>query len=205
MSDMDRDSALTHLDPEEVDRLAGLAEGDGHPERLHAHLQRCETCRREVAFVRSLDVRLSSLPSPEPGSEFAAAVMARVRLPIVWHRRALATARQQWPLIAMAAAMLLAVVGGVGWWLDREGLAPGEVGGLALAGAQALMLRGAIAVGRVLYDLGVLDLGAAVGQALGPAEALAGLGLLSLLGLAALGVILRLMRVPLVLGREARA
>ena len=62
---------MTHL-PD--DRLQALADGGA----ADAHLDACETCRREVAAYRRLAARLSHLDLPEPPLGFAAAVMRRI-------------------------------------------------------------------------------------------------------------------------------
>jgi anti-sigma factor RsiW len=66
---------------------------------LTAHLERCETCRREWLQLRALDAALDNLAAPVPPG-LAEKVAARVRRP---HRR------QGWQSAALAACLVLGI------------------------------------------------------------------------------------------------
>lgn len=195
-----------HLTPDEIERVA-LA-GPGEDPGPAAHVRACGTCRRQVALLRTLDVHLKGLPYLSASPGFTERVMARVQLPVPWHRKVRAAVRRRWAVAAAGLAAAGIALGGPAYWLfGRQGLPPSPSALLAfvLEGAQALALRAAIAAGRVVYDLGLVDLIGTLGERLAPAHAAAAMALLSLLGLGAAWTMKRLVEsTPAPVGRAAR-
>lgn len=194
MTRNERGSVDRHLTPEEMERCAGVGAADGRRERLEAHLRRCGSCREEVGALRGLHRRLASLPSPSVPPSFAERVMARVALPIPWHRQVRAAIRRHWLVAAAALVVAGGTLGGASWWLfGRQGLTLEGIGPLVLEGVRTLVVRGMITIGRAFYDLGLVDLGTRLLNEVGPSQALAAMALLSLLGFGALLTMKRLL------------
>lgn len=182
-----------HLSPEEVDLFAQTEGGTARPVRVEEHLGRCARCRADVAFVRSLDAELASLPHSSPPADFATRVMERVRLPIPWHRRARAALKRRWLPLTAAAAGATASLGGMSYWLfARQGLTPGGLAGFVADGIRELTVRGFIAAGRVVYELGLVDRGSRLLEGVEPITALAAMAFLSVFAFTALLAMMRL-------------
>lgn len=183
-----------HLTHDEIELFA-KASGSPTSEERRTHAETCARCREDIREWRTLDRRLAGLRriSPEPG--FTSRVMARVRLPVPMHERALALARRRWALVtAAAAALALSVTGSAYWLLDSQGLTPLEVGAFLLGGARDLAVRGMLALGQVGYDLGLVDAGSTFADRLSATQALGGLALAGTIGLLAVVSMMRLMR-----------
>lgn len=187
------DEVKRHLTPDEIE-ICALAGRAGTPsEAAVAHVEGCAACRGEVAALERLDRRLASLPYLETPPGFAARVMARVDLPLPWAERAWAAVRRRWALLAAGLAAATATTGAAAYWLfGRRELTPIELLAFLAEGAEALALRGAIAVGRFLYDLGVVEMATGVVDRIAPTEAAVAMGLLSLAGFGALWTMKRL-------------
>jgi anti-sigma factor RsiW len=80
---------------------------------LTAHLERCETCRREWLQLRALDAALDNLAAPVPPG-LAEKVAARVRRP---------QRRPGWQAAALAACLVLGIVLGGGMARSFHGTA----------------------------------------------------------------------------------
>lgn len=188
-----RDDVDRHLTQDEIERCVAGGSPEGRPRRLAAHLEGCAACRREVALFRALERELGALPYLVASAGFADRVMARVRLPAPRLEAAWAGARRRWAALAAGLAAAGLTLGGAAYWLlGRQELTPGGILAFLAEGAQALAVRAAIAGGRFLYDLGVVDLGRTLVEQMAPAQAAAGMALLSLLGCGALWTMKRL-------------
>lgn len=183
-----------HLTPEEMERCAGIGAGAGRRERLGAHVRDCRACRGEVAALRTLHRGLTSLPTPAAPTGFADRVMARVVLPVPWHRLAWATLRRHWLVVSVALVAAVGTVGGASWWLfGRQGLTVEGLGTLVVEGLRTLAVRAMITIGRAFYDLGVVDLGNRLLNEVAPIQALAAMAMVSLLAFGALLTMKRLL------------
>lgn len=190
-----RDELNRHLTPDEIERCATGGSPEGRPRRLATHLEGCAACRREVALLEALDRELAALPYLEASAGFASRVMARVRLPVPWHETAWATIRRRWAVLAAGLAAASVSVGGVAWWLfGKQELTPSGLLALVADGVRLLAVRAAIAGGRLLYDLGVVDFARALTEQVALTEAAAGMALLSLLSCGALWTMKRLVQ-----------
>lgn len=183
-----------HLSHDEIERLA-KAGGSPAPEAHRTHVATCARCEEEVRAWMALDGQLAQLPHISPAPGFASRVMGSVRLPMPWSERALALARRRWALVTAAAASLaLAVTGTAYWVVQTQGVTLLEIGAFLLGGARDLVVRGMLALGRVGYDLGLVDAGSTFADQLSATQALGGLALAGMIGLLAVASMMRLMR-----------
>ncbi len=183
-----------HLTHDEIEQLAG-ATGSATTASLTAHVDGCERCRGEVGAWRALDGRLTELRRISPAPGFASHVILRVRLPVPWHERALAFTRRRWGVVTAAAATLAVTLTGSAYWLfGTQGLTPVQFVAFLLDGARDLGVSAMLAVGRIAYDLGIVDAGSTLADQLTATQALGGLALAGTIGLLALLTMLRLMR-----------
>lgn len=188
-----RDDLNHHLTPEEIDRCALGAAVEERPGPLAAHLEGCAACRREVALLEALDRRLAALPYLEPSAGFASRVMARVRLPEPLHEKAWAGIRRRWALLAAGLAAATVTVGGMAWWLfGEQELTPSGLLAFIAEGTRTMAVRGAIAGGRLLYDLGVVEVAGTLIEQVALTQAAGAMAALSLLGMGALWTMKRL-------------
>lgn len=138
---------------------------------------------------------LAGLPRLAPSPGFATAVMARVRLPVPWHERLWRFARRRRTALSTTAASLVGITAaGATWLFGLQGVTPAQVGVVLWTGVADVAVRGLLALGRAGYELGLLDAGTAITDRISPTQALGGLGLASLIGLASLWVMVRLLR-----------
>ena len=104
-------------------------------------------------------------------------------------------ARRRWGAMLAAAAALALIVSGSAYWLfGAQGLRLSQLGTFLLDGSRDLVMNGTLALGRVAYDLGIVDAGSMVTDQLTTAQALGGLALAGTVGLLALLTMMRLMR-----------
>jgi hypothetical protein len=92
------------------------------PVEVQSHLDRCESCRRELGELRATMALMESWEAPEPGPYFLSRLAARMREereaePIGWFdllraRLVYGTATHVRPLAAMAMSVVLLVGGG---------------------------------------------------------------------------------------------
>lgn len=82
-----------HLLPDEIELLVDGEEGFGMAP-LVAHIERCESCRREVDAQRRVVAELESLPHFAPSPLFAYKVMKNVQVFEPWHVSAMDTLRR---------------------------------------------------------------------------------------------------------------
>jgi hypothetical protein len=218
---------LSHLIPEEIERIAEARSGSGDAnEEVRAHLDACPRCRDDVdtvlAVLRSLealprmtpsagfvasviqridlpspwlDQHLAAFPRVAPAPGFATAVMARVRLPVAWHERVWRLARQRRVAIAAVAASLVAITAtGAAWLFGVQGVTPIQLVQFLARGGRDLAIRGLLEIGRLGYELGLVDAGSTIGDRISPTTAVGSLALASVVGLTSLWVMMRLMR-----------
>lgn len=183
-----------HLTQDEIEQLAGAMDSAA-TSSLSAHVAACARCRGELQAWLQLDEGFTQLGRISPAPEFASQVMRRVRLPIAWHERVLMLARRRWGAMLAAAAALALIVSGSAYWLfGAQGLRLSQLGTFLLDGSRDLVMNGTLALGRVAYDLGIVDAGSMVTDQLTTAQALGGLALAGTVGLLALLTMMRLMR-----------
>lgn len=143
-----------------------------------------------------LERALGALPHVAPPLGFASGVMARIRLPIPWHARLWRFARRRrGALVGATASMLTATGAGAVWLFGARGVTPLQFVIYLLSGIGELAVRGLVAVGRVGYELGLVDAGTAITD-ISPAAALGSLALTSTIGFLSLWVMARLMQTP---------
>lgn len=183
----------THLTPDEVEAVADDSAALAGPRRRH--LDTCSACAREVEESRRLSVALAALPAWTPSPGFAERVMARVTLPVPWHRRLAAAVRNRTAAGIGVAATVAALLAGAGLWATQfPDLRPLVLAGWLAGQAGDLLWSAILAGGRTLYALGLTDLAAALGADLTITSALAALATVALVGLGALSVMIRLVR-----------
>jgi hypothetical protein len=189
----EQDIRQTHLTPDEVEAVAETSAS--LPEARRAHARSCAACAREVAELRRLSAALARLPLREPAPGFGDRVMARVRLPVPWHRRLAASVRERTAAGIAVAATIGALLAGTGLWALRfPHLSPNALAGWLAGQAGELLWQGAMTAGRVAYAMGVTDLAGLLQAELSLASAFAAVATISLVGVGALSVMIRLVR-----------
>ena len=183
-----------HLSQEELELFVPrLREGASGP-RPHQrdHLESCGACRRELRALRSLDEALAGLPSLEPSPGFTEAVMARVRLPVPWYRKAWAWVLRHWLALSLGASG--AGSGGlVAWWVStRPELTFGGLADFTLERISALFWSLIVAGGRLAWRTGIPDALSELARNVDPVQVLAGMAVLALCSLTAGTVMARL-------------
>ena len=183
----------THLAPEARERI-GMG-GEPGPGELR-HLASCELCRREVAEIGSLQARFAALMTLVPSAGFANRVMASVQLPAPRWSRALDGLRAHQPRVAAFATLAVAaVVGTVVWLTTYPQVTPGVVAKLVFERGSSLAWQAVVAVGRVMYDSGLATLVQAFRADLNAWSAVGALATLTLVGMASMWMLLKLMEV----------
>lgn len=108
-----------HLLPDEIDQLLDGEAGFGVAP-LVAHVERCPTCRAELAEARQVVNALERLPHFTPSPLFSERVMARVQVFEPWHVSALDTVRRWVPasrparVVGLAATSVFALLASIG-------------------------------------------------------------------------------------------
>ena len=184
---------VKHLAEEARERI-GMG---GEPAPVESrHLSSCESCRREVAEIGSLQMRFSGLPVLEPSAGFADRVMARVSLPAPLWVRALDGLRVHPRRVAALAAVLVATVAGTFSWLTAyPQVTPGVLLRLAVERGSGLLWDGIVTVATVAYDSGLAALFGAFRADLTAWSAVGALATLVLVGLVSMWMLLKLMEV----------
>jgi hypothetical protein len=189
----ERSRAGDHLKTEQLEVLA-LERGRQLPSGAVAHLQECASCGRELGELRRLHSALALLAALGPAAGFTDRVMARVRLPLPLRVRILEVVRAH---RLAAAAALAGVIGATAGSLVMQAqypdLTPMALAVFLLNRSMALMWSGVMAVGRLLYDSGLAAGVEGLIQQLTIGGALLLLATLSLVGLGALRILMRLM------------
>jgi len=183
----------THLTADELElaaaNSASLADGP------RQHVETCKRCAAGIVDVRELSTALRNLVvvSPRPG--FVERVMARVTLPLPWHRRAVVAAWERKTASAGAAATVATLgAGGAVWAIWFENLRPAALAVWIAGQAGDLLWQATIGLGRVAYALGLTDLLGAIGADLTVGSAIAGLATITLMSIGSLAVMVRLVR-----------
>lgn len=183
----------THLTPDEIEAFAENAAVLDDVRREHA--DSCAACAREVAVLRRLSADLALLPTRAPSADFVDRVMARVQLPLPWHRRLAAAARERSAAAVSVAAMLAVLAGGAGLWATRfPELRPLALLGWLAGQAGDLLWQATLAAGRTAYALGFTDVASALQADMTLASAIAALATIALVGAGSLSVMIRLVR-----------
>lgn len=183
-----------HLTPDEIELCALEAPESEVAGRLGAHVRGCPACRREVAALAALDRQLGTLPLLGTSAGFTERVMARVTLPVPWYEVAREAVRRRWVALSVGLAAACGTVGGMAYWLfGLQGLTPGGLATLAYEGLRTLLLQALIILGRAVYDLGLVDLAAEAVERFTLPEAATAMALMSLLALAALWAMRKVM------------
>ena len=108
-----------HLLPDEIDQLLDGEAGFGVAP-LQAHVEKCPTCRAELAEARQVVGALERLPHFAPSPLFSDRVMAQVQVFEPWHVSALDTAERWLPasrparLVGLVAASVVALIVSLG-------------------------------------------------------------------------------------------
>ncbi|MFQ5530871.1 MAG: hypothetical protein ACE5FP_11065 [Gemmatimonadota bacterium] len=186
-------TANTHLTADELELAAAnpAALADEH----RRHVGACRRCAAGVVDAREVSIALRSLPivSPRPG--FTERVMARVRLPLPWHRRAVVAARERKGLNVAASTALAALGAGAAVWaLQFPDLRPAALAAWIVGQAGDLLWQTTIGLGRIAYALGLTDLLNDIGADLTLGSAVAGLATIALVSIGSLSVMVRLVR-----------
>lgn len=183
----------THLTPDEIEAAADptvrLAEA------RREHVRACAECAGEVAELRRLSAALAALPALEPRADFTDRVMARVSLPVPWHRRLAAAVRERSAAGIGIAATLAALVAGAGLWaVEFPELRPLALAGWLAGHAGDVLWQATMWAGRAAYAMGFTDLASALQADLSLTSALAALATIVLVGIGAATVMIRLVR-----------
>ncbi|MEJ2482766.1 MAG: hypothetical protein P8049_06530 [Gemmatimonadota bacterium] len=185
------DINTAHLAPETRERIA--MGGEPGPGEVR-HLTSCTRCRREIAEIGSLQVRLAALTPLAPSAGFADRVMARIRLPApAWVRALDAIRAHRLQASAVAVTLIAAVTGMLGWLTAYPQLTPGTMVRLIWERSTGLLWQGVISVGRVLYESGLFAFLEAFRADLTPWSAFGALATLALVGTVSLLMLMRLM------------
>ena len=186
-NDIDRE----HLAPEARERI-GMGGEPGAGEARH--LAACARCRREIAGIGTVQVRLAALVSLAPSAAFADRVMARIQLPTpVWVRALGGVRGHRLRTAAGAATLAGAVTGMLAWLTAYPQVTPGMVSRLIWERGTGLLWQGVISVGRVVYESGLFALLEAFRADLTPWSAAGALATLALVGTVSLLMLMRLM------------
>ena len=182
-----------HLTADELELAA--ADSDVLADEHGRHVEMCQRCAASIVDIREVTVALRNLAvvSPRPG--FVERVMARVTLPLPWHRRAVAAAWERKTASAGAAATVaLLAGGGAVWAIWFDSLRPAALAGWIAGQAGDLVWQVTIGLGRVAYALGLTDLLGAIGADLTVGTAIAGLATIALMSIGSMSVMVRLVR-----------
>ena len=182
-----------HLTADELELATANFAGLGDAYRQH--VDTCQQCAEGIIDAREVSVALRSLAvvSPQPG--FTERVMARVTLPLPWHRRVAAAARERKSESVGIAASLATLAGGAGVWAIRfPELRPIALATWIAGQAGDLLWQATISMGRLAYSIGLTDLAAAIGADLTAGTAVAGLATITLMSIGSLSVMIRLVR-----------
>ena len=182
-----------HLTAEVLERAAGNP--DAVSETHRRHVESCGQCATGIGDVRHASVVLRQLSAMEPRSGFADRVMARVLLPLPWHRRAVAVAlERKTASLGLAGGFATVCAGALVWAIRFPDLRPLTLASWVGGQAADLFWQGTMGLGRVAYALGLTDLAGAIGADLNVTSALAGLATIALMSMGSFSVMVRLVR-----------
>jgi hypothetical protein len=182
-----------HLTAEVLERAAGNP--DAVSETHRRHFESCAQCATGVEDVRHASVVLRSLPGMEPRPGLADRVMARVRLPLPWHRRAVVAARERkFATLGLAGGFAAVGASAALWAIRFPDLRPLALASWMVGQAGDLFWQGMMGLGRVAYALGLTDLAGAIVADLNVASALAALATIVLMSMGSFSVMVRLVR-----------
>lgn len=145
-----------------------------------------------------LDRLIAALPSFAPAARFAERVMARVRLPSPWYISLWVMVRTHWVATGAAAATLAATTWAAAYLLlSNPTVTPGALAAFVWEEARQLAWHAVVSVGRLAVDSGIPSALSGIAGQVQPAQALLALAALSLLGVGASLMLLRLVRTPI--------
>jgi hypothetical protein len=183
----------SHLTAEVLERVAGNPDAVSEPDRRH--FESCAQCAAGVEDVRHASVVLRGLSVMEPRPGFVDRVMARVRLPLPWHRRVVVAARERKLATVGLAGGLAAVGAGAAVWAVRfPDLRPQALASWMVGQAGDVFWQLTQGLGRVAYSLGLTDLAGAIAADLSLTSALAALATIALMSMGSFSVMVRLVR-----------
>lgn len=183
----------SHLTAEVLERAAGNPGAVSETDRRH--FESCAQCAAGIEDVGHASVVLRGLSALEPRPGFVDRVMARVRLPLPWHRRVVVAARER-KLASLSLAGGLAAVGaGAAVWAVRfPDLRPQALASWMVGQAGDLFWQVMQGLGRMAYALGLTDLAGAIAADLSLTSALAALATIALMSMGSFSVMVRLVR-----------
>lgn len=187
------DIATTHLAPEAVERI-GMGGEPGADET--SHLKSCTRCTHEIAEIGSLHARFAALLLLAPSAGFSDRVMARIQLPTpVWLRALDGVRAHRLRAVAVVATLVAAVTGTLTWLAAYPQVTPGAMMRLLWDRGTGLVWQGVVALGRVVYDSGLLAVLEAFQADLNAWSAAGALATLAVVGSGSLWMLMRLMDV----------
>jgi len=181
-----------HLQVEELETLA--IPGDRRlPARSSAHAAECDRCRRNIEELQALHALLQALAPLQPVIGFSDRVMQRVRLPLPWRVRVLEAVRRHRVAAAAAFAGAAAAVGvGLTWIARYPELTPLTVAAFLVERSTALLWDAVMDVGRLAYGAGILEMAQGIAGQLTLLTAFVAVATVTVVGLAALRIMLSL-------------
>jgi anti-sigma factor RsiW len=120
--------------------VQALLDGDHSPEQqraLEAHAATCAACRTLIADLEAIRATAVVLERRKPSNDVWARIALQVTREPAFQKAAqqrlaqpvLPPTRWNWPVLAMAATLLIALIGGSLWILDRSRAIPGSSAG----------------------------------------------------------------------------
>jgi len=185
-----------HLRPEELEALA-LAGERKLAARSSAHAAQCARCRTQAEELRVLHGLLQALRPLQPMVGFSDRVMRRVRLPVPWRVRVLETIREHWVAATAALAGGIGVLGmGFAWVATYPELTPMPVAAFVLERSSAVLWGAVMDIGRLVYGMGIVQTAEGIAGQLTLLTAFVAVATVTVVGLAALRIMLSLLNVP---------
>lgn len=184
-----------HLQPEDLESLATATERS-LPAHASAHVAECGLCRRKVEELTRLHAVLVALSPLLPASGFVDRVMRRVRLPVPWRVRILATARAHWVATAAAFAGLAGAIGfGTASVARYPDLTPMAVAAFIVERSMGFLWGLVMEAGRLVYGSGIVGGAQGILDQLTFSSAFLAVATVTLVGLGALRIMLSLLNV----------
>jgi hypothetical protein len=182
-----------HIGKELLERIA-IGRGDQLPSGASEHLDTCHRCRREASELRELHAALIALAPLRPAAGFAGRVMSRVCLPIPRRVRVARAMRAHWLATSgVVAGTTAAFAAGLALTARYPEVTPWALATFLLDRSLGLVWTGVMAIGRLVYESGLLVILEEIMEQLTVSSALLTMATLTLVGMGALRIMLRLM------------